>query len=84
MPTATSLVNKLCATQLVIRVSDKLDRRIVKLEITSQGKELLKKAKGDYMKRINKTLSYLTISEKQIFLKILQKLIGKLEEKYEK
>lgn len=74
MPTATSLVNKLCATGLARRKADKSDRRIVKLELTSEGKELLEQAKSAYKKKIDKTLSYLSTAEKESLLIILQKL----------
>ena len=40
-PNATRLMDKLCAKQLIERISSPEDRRVVKIDITSKGKQLL-------------------------------------------
>lgn len=84
MPTATSLLNKLCKMKLVDRLSDKKDRRLVKVTLTRAGKELLKKARTQYESKIDKTLGYLSKEEKEVLMVILLKLINKTTLAYEK
>lgn len=57
-PNATRLMDKLCAKDLIRRVSCADDRRVVHIEITEQGLNLLKKIdvsnEIDLLKNLNK------------------------------
>lgn len=56
-PNATRLMDKLCAKKLIERLSCKTDRRIVHIEITKKGKQLLKKISNDFNDDLIKNLS---------------------------
>lgn len=84
MPTATSLLNKLVVMKLVKRKTDKKDRRIVRLNLTNKGKNLLKNAMLQRSKKINKLLFYLPLKNKKELLKILDEIVVKMEGKNEK
>ncbi len=79
MPTATSLVNKLCKMGLVVRKEDLQDRRLVRISLTDQGRSLLTKAKIDRSKKLTQIISYLSESDQQVLKKIIMTLIDKME-----
>ncbi len=83
MPTATSLINKLIATKLAVRRNDSRDRRIVGVSLTRQGEKLLRDLIRQREGKVNKLLSFLSISDKRELSRILQKMIEK-SENYEK
>ncbi|HWY80190.1 MAG TPA: MarR family transcriptional regulator [Candidatus Sulfotelmatobacter sp.] len=83
MPSATSLLNKLVALQLVKRQNDKNDRRMVRVTLTEAGNELLEKAMEEKLIHIEKMLSYLTDKEQHELLRLLEKLNDRIEENYE-
>jgi len=56
-PNATRLMDKLCAKKLIERLSCKTDRRIVHIEITKKGKQLLKEISNDFNDDLIKNLS---------------------------
>lgn len=56
-PNATRLMDKLCAKKMIERLSCKTDRRIVHIEITKKGKQLLKKISNDFNDDLIKNLS---------------------------
>jgi len=84
MPTATSLINKLNTMKLVKRQADPKDRRLVRIILTEQGKQLLEKALEERTKKINHLLSYLSKNDTLELLRILQILIKHMEENDEK
>lgn len=84
LPSATSLVQTLVKDGLVERTADKKDRRVVNVALTLDGKKLLKKAMRERTKRITKNMSILSELEKKQLLKILKKMILKMEEENEK
>ena len=84
MPTATSLINKLCKIKLVARQEDANDRRLVRVVLTDQGKYLLEKAMRERTKKINSILAYLSENDKNDLLKILQVLTHQMEKQNEK
>jgi len=59
LPSATSLINKLCDQKLVERHADKKDRRLVIIILTEEGKKLLEQAMNQRKKKLEKILSYL-------------------------
>ncbi|MEJ2112523.1 MAG: MarR family transcriptional regulator [Flavobacteriaceae bacterium] len=56
-PNATRLMDKLCAKRLIERLSCETDRRIVHIEITNKGKQLLKNISDDFNDDLIKNLS---------------------------
>ena len=78
LPSATSLVNKLCAQKLVARHGDSEDRRLVLITLTDEGKKLIEEAMNHRRKKIEKMLSYLSGEEKSQLLSILKTLYTKL------
>ncbi|GAA4243729.1 MULTISPECIES: MarR family winged helix-turn-helix transcriptional regulator [Winogradskyella] len=56
-PNATRLMDKLCAKQLIKRLPSEHDRRVVKIEITQQGLDLLNTIPDDMNKELIQNLS---------------------------
>ncbi|MTE25524.1 MarR family winged helix-turn-helix transcriptional regulator [Winogradskyella ouciana] len=56
-PNATRLMDKLCAKNLIERLPSEHDRRVVKIEITEQGLNLLKSIPNDLNRDLIKNLS---------------------------
>jgi len=79
LPSATSLINKLCEQKLVNRYEDSKDRRLVKIGLTDEGKQLTGQAMCARRKKMEKMLSYLSEAEKIELLKILNTLNTKLQ-----
>ena len=77
MPTATSLVDKLIATNYATRKNDTKDRRIVKISITRQGERVLEEAMKHRANKLNKLLSYLSKQDKIELLRILETVAEK-------
>ena len=83
LPSATSLVNKLFDQNLIKRSEDQLDRRLVMIMLTSEGKKLFEQATRDRQKKVKKTLSFLSTSEKSALLTILQTIYSRLQKQNE-
>ena len=84
LPSATSLVNKLVKAKLAKRVTDKKDRRIVRVTLTAHGKQLLEEAMKERSEKMRQLLSHLDTTEKEHLLKITDKLIATIKESHEK
>jgi DNA-binding MarR family transcriptional regulator len=78
LPSATSLLNKLCDQELVERHTDTKDRRLVIIKLTRGGKKLLEKIIQERKKKIESILSYLSKNEKLELLEIFGTLSEKL------
>ena len=81
LPSATSLLNKLVALQLVKRQADEKDRRMVRIALTEAGNDILKKAMEEKVAHMERMLSYLTESEQHELLRLLEKLNERIEKK---
>jgi DNA-binding MarR family transcriptional regulator len=79
LPSATSLLNKLCDQKLVERHTDPTDRRLVLITVTQDGKKLLEQAMIHRKKKLETLLSYLSEKEKVELLHIFKTLQNKLE-----
>lgn len=79
LPSATSLMNKLCEHKLVKRYEDEKDRRLVRISLTAEGKKLVEQATCARRKKLEKMLSYLSYREKTELLKILETLNTRLQ-----
>ena len=84
LPSATSLLNKLCDQKLVERHADTNDRRLVIIKLTKKGKKLLEKIIQERKKKIESILSYLSKNEKLELLEIFGTLSEKLNKQNEK
>lgn len=56
-PNTTRLMDKLCAKQLIERLTSKTDRRVVKTQLTSKGRELLGDIPNDFNVELLKNLT---------------------------
>ncbi|MBR9915106.1 MAG: MarR family transcriptional regulator [Algicola sp.] len=56
-PNATRLMDKLCAKKLIQRLPSEHDRRVVKIEITKKGQDLLAAIPSNFNKDMLKNLS---------------------------
>lgn len=79
LPSATSLMAKLCDQGLVKRYEDLKDRRLVCVELTVEGKRLLEQVKTDHRKKLEKMLSYLSDREKSELMNILKTFYVKFQ-----
>lgn len=84
LPTATTLTNKLIKADLVYRKNDQNDRRIVRIDLTQKGKDLLKEANKARNKKVSHFLAYMSMQEKKTLLDILKALQKRMEEENEK
>ncbi len=73
-PSATSLVNPLIKSRMLKRVSDKSDRRAIRLFITPKGVRKLKDGFGKIQNSMRKILVRLNKKEQENLIKILKKL----------
>ena len=73
-PSATSLIDQLVKLGHLTRVADRGDRRIVRLEITAEGKRELKKSYQVMAKHLREVLTVLNKKEIENFITILEKL----------
>lgn len=73
-PTLTHLAEKLVRKNLAIRVTDESDRRIIYLEITDEGEEMVRRAHLDGAKLRKNMFERLTEEEREQLLQIYGKL----------
>ncbi|OEF99045.1 hypothetical protein BHF71_02345 [Vulcanibacillus modesticaldus] len=73
-PAASKLVDQLFKLNLVTRVRSENDRRIVKIQLTEKGIEILEKNKQIKEKIFQEVLSPLTQEEIQQFINLLKKI----------
>ncbi len=83
LPSATSLLNKLVALQLVQRQQDEKDRRLVRIALTEEGNAILTIAKKEKEAHVKQMLSYLTDEERHELLRLMEKLHERIEKDYE-
>jgi DNA-binding MarR family transcriptional regulator len=83
LSSATSLLNKLVTLQLVERQNDAKDRRLVLISLTEKGETLLQKVLDAKCLHFGKMLSYLSDTEKNELLRLLEKLNERMEQNNE-
>lgn len=71
----TSIANKLAANDLVVRIYDEMDRRTIQLEITDEGRTVLKKASTIGEEIYLELFSVLTHEEIEMYLALQKKLL---------
>ena len=70
-PNATRLMDKLCAKNLIARISCPEDRRVVHIEITRKGLELLDEIQSNYKDNLLKNLTH---KEAKLLSELLDKI----------
>ncbi|MNC18483.1 Transcriptional regulator SlyA [compost metagenome] len=73
-PTITQLINSLEAKQLVERLPDANDRRVVRIKLTEQGKMITRRAKDHMNATLNKVVDYLGEDESNQLAELLLKV----------
>ena len=77
--TVTDIVNRLIARNLVYKKQSDEDLRIFNLYLTEKGKELLKMESQGYFYFANKMTKCLDEDEKQLFLRLLEKIVKEIK-----
>ena len=77
--TVTDIVNRLIARNLVYKKQSDEDLRIFNLYLTEKGKELLKMESKSYYYFANKMTKCLDEDEKQLFLRLLEKIVKEIK-----
>lgn len=80
LPSATSIIKTLVKFHLVSRHQDEKDRRLVRIALTDKALSLLQKTLKSRQQKIAENLSYLSSNDKTTLLKILEKMLKKMEE----
>ncbi|WP_231893471.1 MarR family winged helix-turn-helix transcriptional regulator [Rossellomorea aquimaris] len=75
----TVMIDRLLKNKFVTRERDERDRRIVKLALTSEGKEAFEKAKTLRREIFTRYLSYLEEDDVDRFVSIYEKLAAAIE-----
>ena len=81
--TATGVINRLEKKMLLQRSRDQIDKRVVKVCLTEQGKAFLEKEKKMLVYYFKKIFEVLTEEEKRMVLEIINKIIKVLKTKPE-
>jgi DNA-binding MarR family transcriptional regulator len=76
-PTATSIINQLFRDKIIDRINDPNDRRIVRLKLTLNGENLLKKHKQKFESNLKKLFTPLEKKQKEKLQEILNTIIQK-------
>lgn len=84
MPTATVLVDKLLEMKLVSRKNDTEDRRVVYVSLTQKGNTLLESGMKKREENLSMMLDSITSEDKKSMIRILEKMIARAQEMYEK
>lgn len=82
-PSASTLIDRMVKLSMVERVSNKEDRRRIRIIITSYGKEIMEEALKLNEEFKKKSLSFLTEEERLTFYKLLLKIKNNLIKDYE-
>ncbi|PGZ18428.1 MarR family winged helix-turn-helix transcriptional regulator [Bacillus cereus] len=70
----TVMIDRLIDQELVLRYHDKNDRRVVIIELTNKGKDVLEKAMTARNEHIAKYFSQLELQEREDLLRLFEKL----------
>jgi DNA-binding MarR family transcriptional regulator len=75
-PAMTPIIDKLVESGQLARSEDKLDRRVIRISITSQGKRSMEKSRAMMRSVIDKLISTLSREEQASLDQILRKLLS--------
>ena len=74
LPAASGLVNRLFSLQMVKRIYDKKDRRVIYIELTKKGKKVTCGVRRHRKKALQDTFAKLTSKERWQYLSILRRI----------
>jgi DNA-binding MarR family transcriptional regulator len=83
-PTATSMLNKLVSLKLVKRDENKLDRRVVRVNLSELGKNLLEETQKKKKEKFTAILAELSQEDKEHLLRITNTIFETAKKVYEK
>lgn len=83
-PTVTVLINNLVSKGYLARTVGKIDKREIKISLADKGQQLLYQATKYRATKINHILSYISEKDKKHLETILQTMVKRLKEEYEK
>jgi len=81
LPAATGLVNRLVKMKLVKRTYDKLDRRVIFIDLTKEGKKTTERTKLARRKIIEEMFGGISEEERKTYIEIIRKVKESLNEK---
>jgi len=71
----TGLIDRLIAQDLVVRKNDQYDRRIVWVELTSKGKNVISSIRKQRIKALIKVFGRISSKDRIYYLNILEKVV---------
>lgn len=74
LPAATGIVQRLFNLELVKRVDDKADRRVIRIVVTPKGKKIVEQISAKRKELIGSIFGKLSEKERENYLQILRKL----------
>ncbi|MFC7440531.1 MarR family winged helix-turn-helix transcriptional regulator [Laceyella putida] len=78
---ATTLaLNKLEQEGMIVRTRDHVDRRIVWVELTDEGKSIVEQTVKRRQQVIRKMLDVLTVEEQEMFIQLMEKISVKISQ----
>jgi DNA-binding MarR family transcriptional regulator len=79
MPSVTSIIDDLKKMQLIKRVIDKKDRRVIRVSLTNKGQAFTRRGLKEMKRDIEKIFSVLTAEEQKKFFELMQKIYNHIE-----
>ncbi|WP_223066063.1 MarR family winged helix-turn-helix transcriptional regulator [Paenibacillus caui] len=79
-PTVTQLIKNLEAEGLVERINDRKDRRVVRVLLTEQGKNLVQRAQANFVQRLKGLTNYLGEEQTEQLTTLLEKALKYLNQ----
>lgn len=77
--TITSVMDNLVSKQIVQRERCEEDRRVVRVELTSEGKKVFQQVVDTHMRMVHGMLSSLNKTEQDMFISLFRKIAEKIE-----
>ncbi len=74
-PTITGVIDRLVRNGYLRRTREELDRRVVNVELTNKGRQLVEQVLSEINKRWYKILEHLNKEERENYLRILRRIV---------
>ena len=84
LPTATHIVDKLVKSNVVKRMLDKNDRRVIFIEFTKKGKKIMGECEAHHKKSFMQLVSILAEEDREKLVKTMEQFASVIEEIGEK
>ncbi len=78
---ATGIIDRMVRSNLLKRISDEKDRRVINIEMTRKGEKLIDDIQKRRYKLMMGIFGRLTAAEREGYLRIIKKIYGILKEK---